>query len=295
VTSQITRGTSAELFLVLVLVYNLRVVERLTGTSKYTAMLLTSAALGTAIELALVALHHALTTPTPSLILPMGAHIPLFTALYVYTRIIPATYHVQFATHLTVSDRAFVYFIVGQMLLIRPLIVLPASVGVAIGWMWRANVLGMAAWRVPRLLRRAVWRLFGRHLNAAYDANRASLSSQERRRATTMEDVVGTRDTNNQTRGRRHVARAAAAQPVAAVDADTVQTYIDTLAGTTASASTAAARPALPPDEQRALLAAMFPHATREQIDTALSQANHDADRAAAALLVMPTDSPSAL
>ncbi|KAK2804148.1 hypothetical protein FQN50_006690 [Emmonsiellopsis sp. PD_5] len=149
------------------LLYQLRVIERLWGSRKFASFLLTTTPYTTLLPpLLLTLLLRPLSLHTLNY-LPPGPTATLFAILAQFYSAIPYQYKYRLSTStttttppnnpptdpsITLTDKSLTYLLATQLALAQfPHSLVPAAVGWAVGYAWRSDVLpGRAAgWRVP--------------------------------------------------------------------------------------------------------------------------------------------------
>nr|KMM64887.1 hypothetical protein CPAG_01239 [Coccidioides posadasii RMSCC 3488] len=144
--------------------YNLRVVERLWGTRKLASFIVSTLPYTTLLPPLLLSLLLLPLTLNTLNYLPAGPTAILFALLAQYHAAIPTTYKYHISTStgasnsqaltLRFSDKSTVYFLAFQLSLSQfPHSLLPAAVGWIIGCAWRAELLpgrfSSPSWRIP--------------------------------------------------------------------------------------------------------------------------------------------------
>ncbi|KMP01577.1 hypothetical protein CIHG_05965 [Coccidioides immitis H538.4] len=144
--------------------YNLRVVERLWGTRKLASFIVSTLPYTTLLPPLLLSLLLRPLTLNTLNYLPAGPTAILFALLAQYHAAIPTTYKYHISTStgasnsqaltLRFSDKSTVYFLAFQLSLSQfPHSLLPAAVGWIIGCAWRAELLpgrfSSPSWRIP--------------------------------------------------------------------------------------------------------------------------------------------------
>ncbi|EFR03771.1 hypothetical protein MGYG_06771 [Nannizzia gypsea CBS 118893] len=151
---------STEVLLAGMVIYTLRVIERLWGSRKFASFIISTLPLTTILPplvLTLIARPLSLNTLNH---LPAGPTAILFAILAQYHATIPTTYKYRLLTSssgasgsaITFSDKSTIYFLALQLSLSQlPHTILPAFVGWVIGYAWRAELLPskISSWRIP--------------------------------------------------------------------------------------------------------------------------------------------------
>ncbi|KAK2731800.1 hypothetical protein FQN57_003161 [Myotisia sp. PD_48] len=146
------------------ILYSLRVIERLWGSRKFGSFILSILPFTTMLPpLVLTLFLRPLSLNTINL-LPAGPTTILFAILAQYHAVVPTTYKYRISTSsrsasppatspsIDFSDKSTVYFLAIQLSLSQfPHSILPAVIGWVIGYAWRAELLStrISAWRLP--------------------------------------------------------------------------------------------------------------------------------------------------
>ncbi|KAH9943193.1 uncharacterized protein BXZ73DRAFT_87581 [Epithele typhae] len=218
-------ASSSDLLLTELLLYHAGIpVERAFGSVKYASFFIIS--ILTTMLLSFLAMLVAQLNPITRVFfnnVPPGPIAIMYAALYQYLRLVPPAYHFRIFG-LPMSDKVWVYAIAAQLLLHPfPPKLLPAAVGLFVGYLYRSDFLQLKGWRIsPRATRFAqAWiaPLLGlgetrpvRRTNRALPEPRAQGGTAHARRAALDEDVLVTTARN----ARRRLPRTAM-PPVAAV------------------------------------------------------------------------------
>ncbi|KAM5442073.1 hypothetical protein MferCBS31731_002902 [Microsporum ferrugineum] len=147
-----------------VVIYSLRVIERLWGSRKFASFILSTLPFTTLLPplvLTLVVRPLSLNTLNH---LPAGPTAIIFAILAQYHATIPTTYKYRILTSssatsasslgssITFSDKSTIYFLALQLSLSQlPHTILPAFIGWVVGYAWRAELLPskISSWRIP--------------------------------------------------------------------------------------------------------------------------------------------------
>ncbi|QVM06913.1 hypothetical protein D8B26_001616 [Coccidioides posadasii str. Silveira] len=161
---QMCYTNSTEVLQACMVLYNLRVVERLWGTRKLASFIISTLPYTTLLPPLLLSLLLLPLTLNTLNYLPAGPTAILFALLAQYHAAIPTTYKYHISTStgasnsqaltLRFSDKSTVYFLAFQLSLSQfPHSLLPAAVGWIIGCAWRAELLpgrfSSPSWRIP--------------------------------------------------------------------------------------------------------------------------------------------------
>ncbi|KKZ61883.1 hypothetical protein EMCG_03582 [[Emmonsia] crescens] len=162
---QLCYTNSTEVLFAAMLLYHLRIIERLWGSRKFGSFFLTTLPYTTLLPpLILSLLLRPLSLNTLNY-LPAGPTAILFALLAQFYSAIPHAYKYRISTStssstttptptptITLSDKSTTYLLAAQLCLSQfPHSLLPAAIGWAVGYAWRSDILPgrAAAWRVP--------------------------------------------------------------------------------------------------------------------------------------------------
>jgi len=166
-------ANSTEALFATILVYHLRVVERIWGSRKFATFILTAFFYTTVLTPILLALIIRPLSFNKLNYLPSGPTATIFAVLAQYHAAVPHTFRYQMSTTndnkpsltLPLSDKSTTYLIAAQLALSQfPTTLLPAAIGWAVGTAWRADFLpssspsprrgagGRGGWRIPAWL-----------------------------------------------------------------------------------------------------------------------------------------------
>ncbi|KAI1933085.1 hypothetical protein LOZ66_006613 [Ophidiomyces ophidiicola] len=158
---QLCYVNSTEVIQACMVLYSLRVVERLWGSRKLASFVLSTLPYTTLLPPLLLALILRPLSLNTLNYLPAGPTATLFALLAQYHAAIPTTYKYNISTGastssitLHLSDKSTIYFLAFQLSLSQfPYTILPALLGWIIGYAWRAELLpgrfSSPAWRIP--------------------------------------------------------------------------------------------------------------------------------------------------
>ena len=135
-------SSNGELFFGLVLLYHLRIIERLFGSKKYSSFIIVNSLMTTALQVLGMLIFR-------NLKVPFGCYSLLFSSLYHYFSRVPALYETRLF-NIPMSDKSFVYIIAGQLLLNGGSHSLyAASCGWLSGLLYDYNFFAMKRFRLP--------------------------------------------------------------------------------------------------------------------------------------------------
>ncbi|KAJ1664009.1 hypothetical protein IW140_004413 [Coemansia sp. RSA 1813] len=257
-TSLISFSTYTELAVGMIMIYQLRAVERLFGTRKYAAFLFIAGLVGQVLCIvgvwALLMTRRTLAAAIVanlSVSAAMGPFALIFAVLYQYYLHIPSQRRsaAEFMGVLA-SDKWIVYFVAVSLWPSSKLgAIVPSAAGVAASYVYSANIAGLRYWRFPLWASGAAQRLLLPLLSSHAASGGASQSSTAR-----LADTAAARNAAF-LRGFQHFDQ-------------TRQQHTE------------------PPDEELvAQLQSMFPDAGRERVAQALQASRNDPNRAAAIML----------
>ncbi|KAJ2801954.1 hypothetical protein H4R20_003468 [Coemansia guatemalensis] len=151
-TTLLAFPTISQTLTALVLLYQLRVIERLFGTRRFVAFLFVSSIVGQVLSVAMVLaarfLSHRVFAAVNSI--AGGPYAMVFACLYQFHAHVPAKQHVRVLGAVTVSDKWMTYVVAGNLAVARlPAAFVPAAAGVAASLVYSANVAGLRLWRFP--------------------------------------------------------------------------------------------------------------------------------------------------
>ncbi|KAF9434316.1 hypothetical protein BGZ76_008221 [Entomortierella beljakovae] len=247
ITSHFAFSTSTEVLFGGIIIYHLRIIERLFGPAKYASLLFVSAVLCTFLNLAILVTGNALGLK----VLPSGPYGVVFSALYQYYVLIPSMYEFK-VFGVAFTDKAFMYALGGQLMLSH----MPGSMilgisGLLTGAIYRSDFAGMRRWRFPKI----AIRFADKFLIPVFSSSPAVRST-----ATTFENRSNSRSTSR----------------------PAMREYLDVLS---TGGAPQGGTPRPPSEEQVATLQAIFPAATQDQAIAALNSANNNLDGAVQYLL----------
>jgi len=162
-TAPLALTSSTDLLFTTLLLYHLRVLERLLGPRKYASFLLAAYALSTLLTTFLLLVVFTLTGGRYNY-LPAGPTATVLAALALWREEVPRLYRYRLITStgpakpgqeplgITLSDKSTTYVLAVQLALSQfPYTLLPAAVGWVVGSAWAGELLPgrVMAWRVP--------------------------------------------------------------------------------------------------------------------------------------------------
>ncbi|OJD15588.1 hypothetical protein AJ78_04178 [Emergomyces pasteurianus Ep9510] len=167
---QLCYTNSTEVLFAALLLYQLRVIERLWGSRKFGSFLLTTLPYTALLPPLILSIFLRPLSLNTLNYLPAGPTAILFALLAQFYSAIPHAYKYRITTTtsssssssstsptplpptITISDKSTTYLLAAQLSLSQfPNSLLPAAIGWAIGYAWRSDILPgrAAAWRVP--------------------------------------------------------------------------------------------------------------------------------------------------
>ncbi|KAF9179761.1 hypothetical protein BGZ51_006665 [Haplosporangium sp. Z 767] len=242
-------STSSEVLFGGLIIYYLRVIERLFGPAKYVSFIFVSAVLCTFLNIA------ALVTGTAFglNVLPAGPYGVIFAALYQFYTLIPIVYEFK-VFGIAFTDKVFMYILGAQLLMSHmPGSIASAMCGLFAGAIYRSDFGGTRRWRFPK----PMVQFADRFLVPVFSSSPAIRST-----ATTLESRPQTRASDR--------------------PAQAMREYLDVLS---TGGAPQGGTPRPPSEEQIATLQAIFPSATQDQAIEALNSANNNLDAAVQFLL----------
>ncbi|KAI1316451.1 hypothetical protein EDD11_009941 [Mortierella claussenii] len=259
ITSHFAFSTSAEVLFGGLVIYYLRIIERLFGPVKYVSFLFVSAILCTFLNIAVLVTGSALGLN----VLPAGPYGVIFAALYQFYTLIPVMYEFK-VFGVAFTDKVFMYVLGGQLLISHmPGSIAVGACGLLAGAIYRSDFAGSRRWRFPK----PIVSLAERFLLPVFSSSPAIRST-----ATTFENRSQTRSSDR--------------------PAQAMREYLDVLS---TGGAPQGATPRPPSEEQIATLQSIFPTATQDQAIAALNSANNNLDGAVQYLLDNQPNTPSAL
>ncbi|PCH40949.1 hypothetical protein WOLCODRAFT_137098 [Wolfiporia cocos MD-104 SS10] len=204
-------ANSSDMLLTTLLLYNTGVhIERSFGSAKYASFIIVTMLVSTITTfLSLLLLHTSPTVGNLFNYIPCGPFAIVYSILYQHVRLVPQAYQWRLFG-LTVNDKATTYLLAAQLAISHfPSTMLPISMGILSGYIYRSDLLQLKSWRVPHRLQRFVesWLapLYGER-RAVRRTIRVFPESRSRRRsdrtATSEEEPVTTADRQGATRQR---------------------------------------------------------------------------------------------
>ncbi|KAG0083239.1 hypothetical protein BGZ92_010945 [Podila epicladia] len=256
VTSHFAFSTSTEVLFGGLIIYHLRIIERLFGAGKYAAFLFVSAILCTFLNIAVLVSGSALGLN----VLPAGPYGIIFACLYQFYTLIPVIYEFK-VFGIAFSDKIFMYVLGGQMIFSHlPGSIASSACGLLAGAIYRSDFAGTRKWRFPA----SIVRLADKFLIPIFSSSPAIRST-----ATTFENRTHSRTSDR--------------------PAQAMREYLDVLS---TGGAPQGGTPRPPSEEQIATLQAMFPNTTQDQAVEALNSANNNMDGAVQFLLDRSLDEP---
>ncbi|KAK3812973.1 MAG: hypothetical protein J3Q66DRAFT_347064 [Benniella sp.] len=249
ITSHVAFSTSTELLSGGLVIYHLRVIERLFGPAKYASFLFVSAIICTFLNVAILVSGNAFGLT----VLPSGPYGVIFSALYQFYTIIPSLYEFK-VFGIVFTDKSFTYalgvlFMLSQM----PGSIALAASGLLAGAIYRSDLAGTRRWRFPKIAM-----AFGeRFLLPIFSSSPAIRST-----ATTFEGRPQSRSSDR--------------------SAQAVREYLDVLS---TGGAPQGGTPRPPSEEQIAQLRSIFDTITQEEAIAALNSANNNLEGAVSYLL----------
>ncbi|KLO10229.1 hypothetical protein SCHPADRAFT_832792 [Schizopora paradoxa] len=149
-------SNSSELLLTEILLYNVALpVERMFGSTKFASFAFVSILTSTILEFgALIAFNRSGLN-----VIPSGPFALVFSIIYQYYRLVPHAYSFKIFG-VTLTDKAFTYFLGLQLAISQTPGSFAASlIGLIAGQLYRSDILGLKAFRLPRYLQRLSSRL----------------------------------------------------------------------------------------------------------------------------------------
>ncbi|KAJ2055978.1 hypothetical protein GGI17_006429 [Coemansia sp. S146] len=132
----------SEVLTALVLIYQLRAVERLLGTRRFVSFLVVSGIVGQTLTVAGMLLARLNSVSS-------GPYVLLFACVHQFYLLVPHSYYVQ-VLGVAVADKWTVYATAACLLAPRlPMGAVPALAGVLASMVYSADVAGLKRWRVP--------------------------------------------------------------------------------------------------------------------------------------------------
>ncbi|KAJ2052605.1 hypothetical protein IW146_005070 [Coemansia sp. RSA 922] len=133
----------SEVLTALVLIYQLRAVERLLGTRRFASFLVVSGIVGQTLTIAGMLLARLNSVSS-------GPYVLLFACVHQFYVLVPHSYYAQ-VLGIAVADKWTVYATAACLLAPRlPMAAVPALAGVAASMVYSADVAGLKRWRLPQ-------------------------------------------------------------------------------------------------------------------------------------------------
>ncbi|CAI2167811.1 9144_t:CDS:2 [Funneliformis geosporum] len=180
ITSHSILTTSGEFFFGSIVMYNLRVIERQFGSSKYAAFFFVSSALSTILEVGALAIGKRFGVT----FIPAGPYGFIFATLYQYNRIIPFTYQYRaFGYMYCLGVIPFLYFQ-------YPSSIIAGICGLLAGAIYRSGFLKLNKLRFPKIISRFVSRFILPLLSTPPPRRSSSLAVDHHAQAIQQERVM---------------------------------------------------------------------------------------------------------
>ncbi|KAG0012544.1 hypothetical protein BGZ81_001498 [Podila clonocystis] len=254
ISSHFVFSTSTEVLFGGLIIYHLRIIERLFSPGKYAAFQFVSAILCTFLNIAVLVSGSALGLN----ILPAGPYGIIFASLYQFYTLIPVMYEFK-VFGIAFTDKIFMYVLGGQLIVSHlPGSIASSACGLLAGAIYRSDFAGTRRWRFPA----PIVRLADKFLVPIFSSSPAIRST-----ATTFENRVHSRTSDR--------------------PAQAMREYLDVLS---TGGAPQGGTPRPPSEEQIATLQAMFPNIIQDQAVEALNSANNNMDGAVQFLLDRPLD-----
>ncbi|KAJ1912455.1 hypothetical protein H4219_005596 [Mycoemilia scoparia] len=161
-TSATMFSSASDVFTGVLIIYNLRIIERLFGSRKYAAFLFVTGFVSKFLE---VAISLILRQPRVNNIVP-GPFALIAALVYQYYQLVPATGIVNiFGVNL--SSKSGIYLLTAQLFYSRyPNSVAPALAGLAASMIYSSNIANLKQWRFPTSLSNFVSSRLGVYLKS---------------------------------------------------------------------------------------------------------------------------------
>ncbi|KAF8760235.1 Rhomboid family [Rhizoctonia solani] len=274
-TNQLAFTNSSELLLGQIILYNVAIgIERTFGSHKYFSFLIAAALVSTLLNFSsLIALHRFGLN-----YIPAGPIAILFAIIYQYERLVPSAYNFRILG-ITMSNKAFTYLTAFPMVISHmPGSALVTLTGIATGALYRSDITNLKSYRAPPWFVSTISSLVGLsrapHMpRRAIPGERPPFSTEQvvtRRRVNEPREESDVRTDVNTANG---TARAATGSSSGSV----MREWVDELTGRRDGGR-------VPTAAEIAELTSVFPHASREEIISAL-QRSQSVDQAASILL----------
>ncbi|KAF9933178.1 hypothetical protein FBU30_006344 [Linnemannia zychae] len=260
ITSHFAFLNSAEMLFGGLIIYHLRIIERLFGPAKYVAFLFVSAVISTLLNIAVLVTGSSLGLN----VLPAGPYGVIFAALYQFYRVIPSMYEFK-VFGISFTDKVFMYALAVQLMLSHmPGSIASAICGLMAGAMYRSDMAGIKRWRFPE----PIMKLAVRFLLPIFSSSPAIRST-----ATTFDSRM---TSSSRTSDR---------------PAQAMREYLDVLS---TGGAPQGATPRAPSESDVATLQSIFSTATQEQAIQALNATNNNLEAAVQYLLDNPAPANTA-
>lgn len=273
-TNQLAFTNSSELLLCQMLLYNVGVgIERMFGSHKYVSFLVAAGLVSSLLNFASLITFYRFGFNY----IPAGPTSVLFAILYQYQRIVPSAYNFRILG-IYMSNKAFTYLVALPMTIAyMPGSIVVALTGLATGALYRSELTNLKSYRTPPWIVSTITSLVGSsrppHMpRRAIPGERPPFATEQvltRRRAnqTATEESEGGGTTRTETGGAN----------TGSGSGSVMREWVEELTGRRDGAR-------VPTAAEIAELTAVFPHASREEIVTAL-QRSQTVDQAASILL----------
>lgn len=154
VLNQIAYTNQAQVLLAVLLLYNLRIMERLMGSHKYLSYMIVVGTLSLVTTPALIMIWSMIPGLRAINYIPPGPTAPIFGVLCIYHQVVPAVYRFQISStadmRVQLTDKTFVYAIAAQLCMGGlPGSTVQAMVGWALGSLLYSGVIPGKGWRLP--------------------------------------------------------------------------------------------------------------------------------------------------
>jgi hypothetical protein len=156
--NQLIYTSQSQVLLAVLLLYNLRVIERLMGSRKYLSFMVLVYFITVILRPTTLYALYVMLPSTSSFYFPPGPTSVLFALLGLYYSLVPIVYRFQMSSSgqtgdlkATLSDKTFVYLIAAQLSIIAyiPGSIMSALTGWIIGGLIHSEVIPGKNWRIP--------------------------------------------------------------------------------------------------------------------------------------------------
>ncbi|KAF9908448.1 hypothetical protein EC991_009801 [Linnemannia zychae] len=260
ITSHFVFSSSTEMLFGGLIIYHLRIIERLFGPAKYVAFLFVSAVTCTLLNIAVLVTGNALGLN----VLPAGPYGVIFAALYQFYSVIPSMYEFK-VFGIAFTDKFFMYALATQLMFSHmPGSIASAVCGLLAGAIYRSDMAGTRRWRFPE----SIMRLAVKLLLPIFSSSPAIRST-----ATTFEN------------------RSSSSSRTSDRPAQAMREYLDVLS---TGGAPQGATPRAPSENDVSTLQSIFSTATQEQAIQALNATNNNLEAAVQYLLDNPAPAAAA-